>query len=51
VITKVAGAEKLRSHREDQLRKYLLLLDSVAVDRLPNVNLGLLGMARTAQPA
>ncbi len=46
-----AGAEKLRNHREDQLRKYLLLLDSVAVDRLPNVNLGLLGMARTAQPA
>jgi len=45
------GAEKLRNHREDQLRKYLLLLDSVAVDRLPTVNLGLLGLARSAQPA
>ncbi len=46
-----AGAEKLRNHREDELHKYLLILDSVAVDRLPNVNLGLLNMARTAQPA
>ena len=46
-----AGAAALRQLREDQLRKYLLILDACAVDRLPRVNPGLLNLARTAQPA
>lgn len=46
-----AGAAALRQLREDQLRKYLLILDACAVDRLPRVNPGLLNLARTQQPA
>lgn len=42
----MTGVERLRQLREDQLRAYLLRLDSVAVDRLPSVNLGLLNLAR-----
>lgn len=41
-----AGLEKVRGLREAQLRHYLELLDSVSVDRLPNVNVGLLALAR-----
>jgi hypothetical protein len=40
------GRERLRSLREDQLRKYLLLLDDCAIDRLPAVNASLLDLAR-----
>lgn len=36
-----AGVEKLRSIRQKQLRDYIALLDSVGLDRLPNVNPGL----------
>ena len=46
-----AGTAALRQLREDQLRKYLLILDACAVDRLPRVNPGLLNLARTQQPA
>jgi hypothetical protein len=46
-----AGAEALRQLREDQARKYLLILDACAVDRLPRVNPGLLNLARSPQPA
>lgn len=45
-----AGLAALRQLREDQLRKYLLILDDCAVDRLPRVNPGLLALARSAQP-
>jgi len=41
-----AGVEQVRQLREDQLRHYLQILDSVAVDRLPSVNPGLLSLAR-----
>lgn len=46
-----AGRERLRSLREDQLRKYLLLLDDCAIDRLPAVNASLLDLARRSQVA
>lgn len=46
-----AGVAALRQMREDQARKYLLLLDSCAIDRLPKVNPGLLNLARREQPA
>jgi hypothetical protein len=45
-----AGTAALRQLREDQLRRYLLILDACAVDRLPRVNPGLLQLARAAQP-
>lgn len=45
-----AGAAALRQLREDQLRRYLLILDAAAVDRLPRVNPGLLALARDPQP-
>jgi hypothetical protein len=35
------GVEKLKSLRQKQLRDYVALLDSVGIDRLPNVNPGL----------
>lgn len=44
-----AGMAALRQMREDQLRKYLLILDACAVDRLPRVNSGLLNLARAPQ--
>ncbi len=40
------GVEEVRQLREDQLRRYLEILDSVSVDRLPSVNPGLLALAR-----
>jgi hypothetical protein len=46
VETISTGMERLRELREDQLRAYLLRLDSVAIDRLPAVNVGLLNLAR-----
>ena len=41
-----AGKAELRSLREDQLRRYLTILDSCSVDRLPVVTPGLLALAR-----
>ncbi len=41
-----AGVEKLKSLRQKQLRDYIALLDSVGVDRLPNVNPGLLTLGQ-----
>ncbi len=35
------GVKKLASLRQKQLRKYIEVLDSVGIDRLPNVNSGL----------
>ncbi len=41
-----AGVAEVRQLREDQLRHYLEILDSVSVDRLPAVNPSLLALAR-----
>lgn len=46
-----AGKEELRSLREDQLRRYLMILDSCSVDRLPAVNPGLIDLARRTPAA
>jgi hypothetical protein len=46
-----AGLERLRSLREDQLRKYLLTLDDLAIDRVSKVNPGLFDLARNANAA
>ncbi len=41
-----AGVEKLKSLRQKQLRDYIAVLDSVGLDRLPNVNPGLLTLGQ-----
>ncbi len=46
-VEKIAtGMERLRSLRESQLRAYVLTLESIAVDRLPAINPGLVNLAR-----
>jgi len=42
------GLERLRKLREDQLRRYLQTLDSLAIDRVAKVNPGLFAIARDA---
>lgn len=44
------GVAKLRELREDQLRKYVEILDWCSLDRLPRINPGLLALAREEQP-
>ena len=50
-IKQEIGLERLRKLREDQLRKYLLTLDSLSIDRVASVNRGLFALARDVNAA